>query len=397
MMPDDFEVILDHCLADTAAGRETIDSCLRRYPAQAGQLAVLLRMAERVRNAPPPAPLPADKRRALESGLLRRAGQLRSKPVLRPPVWRRRVALALASFIVVFLLLGSAVSVSAASLPGDFLYPVKRAAEQVRLTLASQQQRVGLYLEFAGQRLQELRALRDRGEVSTELLAEISSDTAQVLDQIPALPRQTQQVLLTSLASFEEKQSQVLEDMASSAHGEAEAAVMAALADSATKHKRAVELLASAGSDNDPGAGSSQGPNPTGAAATPPAQGRPAVKPASTDLVEPQVTVPPQATRVSPSNSHKSTPEIGHTPPGQAKQITPQSPPGQGKQTTPQSPQGHAKQTTPQSPPGQVKQSTPQSPPGQIKQQSTPHSPPGQVRLSTPQSPPGKPVKTPKK
>ncbi len=386
MMPDDFEVILDRCLADMAAGRATIDSCLRRYPAQGEQLAVLLRIAERVRDAPPPAPLPTDKRHALESRLLRRAGQLRSKPAPRPSVWPRRVALALASFIVILLLLGSAVSVSAASVPGDFLYPVKRGAEQVRLTLASQQQRVSLYLEFAGQRLQEVRALRERGEVSSDLLAEISSDTAQVLDQIPALPQPTQQALLTSLASFEDQQVQVLEAMASSAQGEAQAAVMAALADSTARHKRALDLLAGAGSHNPPGAGSSQGPNPTGAAATQPAQGQPAVKPESTDAAGPRDTATPRATKVLPSNSHESTPEMEHTPPGQARQSAPQSPPGQARQTTPQSPPGQVKQqSSPESPPGHAKQNTPQLPPGQVKQHSTP------------ESPPEKPVKTPKK
>jgi hypothetical protein len=342
-MPDDFEVILDHCLADTAAGRETIDSCLRRYPAQSGQLAKLLQIAERAREAPPPAPLPLDKRRALESRLLRRAGQLRSKPVLRPtapraPVWRRRVALALASAIVVFLLLGSAASVSAASVPGDFLYPVKRATEQVRLTLASEQQQVNLYLEFARQRLQELRILKDRGEVSKDLLAEISSDTALVLERIPVLPRQNQQALLTSLTYFQDQQLQVLEDMASSVQGDAQTTVREALADSAAKHKQAVDLLASAASDNNPAAGSSQGSSPTSAAATRPAQGHPAVKPESTDTAEPQVTVTPRATRVQPSNPHKSTPRVEHTPPGQIRQATPQSPPGQARQSTPHSP-----------------------------------------------------------
>src|SRR5512136_2850856 len=95
VMPDDFDVILDRCVADIAAGRETIDSCLRRYPAQGGQLAVLLQIAAWAREAPPLAPLPIDKRRALEFQLLRRARQLQSKLALRPtvpraPVWRRR-------------------------------------------------------------------------------------------------------------------------------------------------------------------------------------------------------------------------------------------------------------------------------------------------------------------
>lgn len=341
-MPDDFEVILDRCLADIAAGRETIDSCLRRHPAQRGQLAALLQIAERAREAPP-APLPADKRRALESRFLRRAGQLRSKLALRPSaprasVWRRRAALAVASFVAVFLLLGSAVSVSAASAPGDFLYPVKRATEQVRLTLASEQQQVNLYMEFARQRLQELHALQDRGEVSKDLLAEISGDSALVLERIPALPQQERQALLTSLSNFEDQQSQVLEDMALSVQGDGQAAVMAALADSTAKRKQVVDLLASADGDHNPAAGSSREANPTVGAETRPPQGHPAVKAESTDTAEPQVTATPRATKSPPSNPQKSAPKVERTPPGQARQSTPQSPPGQARQSDPHSP-----------------------------------------------------------
>jgi hypothetical protein len=361
-MPDDFDAILDRCLADTAAGRETIDTCQRRYPAPGGQLAALLQVAEQIREAPPLAPLPLDKRRVLESRLLRRAGQLRSKPAFPSPVWRRRVVLAAASIVVVFLLLGSAVSVSAASVPGDILYPVKRVTEQMRLTLASQQQRVNLYLEFAGRRLQEMRVVRDRGEVSTDLLAEITGDTALALEQMPALPQPARQALLISLAGFEEEQLQVLEDMVPTAQGEARAELMAALSDSTARHRQAVNLLAGAAAGNAPAGGSSHGSSPAGVVATRPAQGHPVVTPESTDSVEPQVTVTPRATRVSPSNSNKSTPKMEHTPPGQARQTTPQSPPGQVHSTP------EKKQT-----------------------------PPGQESRSAPQPPPEKPVKTPKK
>jgi hypothetical protein len=339
VISDDFEVILDRCLADVTAGRATIESCLRNYPVYAKRLGASLKIAAQAQAVLRPAPLAADKRRALESRLLRRAGQLRPKPALRPtaPARRRGVALAWASFIVVFLLLGSAVSVSAASVPGDFLYPVKRAAEQVRLKLTSEQQQLDLYLEFARQRLQELSVLTDRGEVSEDLLAEMSGNTALMLERLPALPQQEQQALLTSLTNFQDQQLQVLEDMASSVQGDARAAVMAALADSTAKRQRAAELLAGAASDNNPTDGDFRGSHPTIVAETRTPQGHPAVKPESTDTAEPQVT--PRATRVSPSNSQKSTPGAEHTSPGQARQSTPHSPPGQAKQPPPPPPE----------------------------------------------------------
>ena len=267
MMPEDFDTILNRCLEDIAAGRETFDSCLRRYPAQASRLAVLLELAARVQAAPG-TPLRADKRHALEDRLLKRAAQLQSKPVSQPtaprlPLRRRSFALAMASLVAVVLVLGSAVSASAASVPGDVLYPVKRATEQVRLALTPDGQQVDLHLEFARQRLQELNVLQERGEVSEELLVEISNETALVLDRVPTLPQERQQIVLMSLTDFQDQQVKILEVMASSAQGEAQTKVMNALADSATKQQQAKTLLLGAASGATPGLNSTQEPEPT--------------------------------------------------------------------------------------------------------------------------------------
>jgi hypothetical protein len=51
-MADQFDVILDQCLADLASGQATIEGCLKRYPAYAGQLGPLLSVAEKVRATP---------------------------------------------------------------------------------------------------------------------------------------------------------------------------------------------------------------------------------------------------------------------------------------------------------------------------------------------------------
>ncbi len=336
-MTDEFEVILDRCVADLVAGRATIQSCLRRYPVYADQLGALLKVVERTQTISLPAPLADDKRRVLETRLLRRAGQLRPAPVPQPslarrPVWRRGFTLALASLIVVFLLFGSVVGASAASVPGDVLYTVKRATEQVRLTLASEPQKVDLYLEFAQRRFQELRILTGRGEVSKDLLVQMSGDTSLVLEQVPALPPQEQQAVLTSLKTFQDQQLQVLEDLASSVQGDTQAAVMAALADSTAKRKQAVELLAGAAPESGPAGNSAGAPSPTlPLPETESSHGNPSAKPDSTDKAGPQG---PKATKVPPAVApqQKPTPRAEHTPPGQSKQSSSQVPPGQAKQ-----------------------------------------------------------------
>jgi anti-sigma-K factor RskA len=334
-MSDDFDSLLDRCLADTTAGRETIDACLRRYPTQAARLAVLLKTAERAQAASLAISLPADKRLALESRLLRRAGQLRSRPAPRAaaprvPFWRRGFALAVASLVVIVALLGSAVSASASSLPGDILYPVKRAAEQVRLALTVEQQQADLHLQFARQRLQELQQLTDRGEVSPELLDEISSETAAVLEGVPALPQDKRQAVLASLTDFQDQHARVLAVMASAAQGDAQARVMAALADSEAKRKQAAELLERATPptvvppDNPP----KDVAHPTASKKeTRPAHEKPTMKPAPTER-PPQA--PAKATKAPPAPPdppHQPTPKVERTPPGQGKQAESHSPP----------------------------------------------------------------------
>jgi hypothetical protein len=342
-MSDDFDAILDRCLADITAGRETVESCLQNYPTHAERLVALLKTAQQARVAPRPTPLPTDKRRALESRLLRRASQFGSKPAPWPaaprtqhaPVWRRRVVLAVASFMVVFLLFGSTVSASAASVPGDILYPVKRAAEQARLALTPAQQRADLHLEFARQRLREMQVLTDRGEVSEDLLAEISNETTVVLEQAAALPHEGQRTVLESLTDFQDQHLQVLNRMASSAHGEAQAKVMAALADSAAKRQLVKQLLAGAASDNAPG-GSSGNPPASFKEKTKPAHGNPTLKPEATDKPGPRAT--PRATKESPANPQKPTPKVEHAPPGQTGQLPPQGPPGQADRSASHAP-----------------------------------------------------------
>jgi hypothetical protein len=75
---------------------------------------------------------------------------------------RHRIALVLiAAAITAILLGGAAVSASASALPGELLYPVKRAVERVELMIhrdpASQAK---LHLEYAQRRLAELSALQ---------------------------------------------------------------------------------------------------------------------------------------------------------------------------------------------------------------------------------------------
>ena len=125
----DFESILDDCLREIAAGHETLESCLRRYPAHAARLAPVLNVAERLRRVPPAPAMPADKRRVLESRYLRRAAQLHLQPAQRvaaPQRGLRRGWVPVFAAFLVCLIVATTITTASASVPGDVLYPVKR-------------------------------------------------------------------------------------------------------------------------------------------------------------------------------------------------------------------------------------------------------------------------------
>lgn len=82
---------------------------------------------------------------------------------------------------VIALVMGSSFSTVALadhSLPGDFLYPLNRAVENVRIQLAAADHKDELRIEFASKRLEEVKALLERANIAYNVLAEESSSTA---------------------------------------------------------------------------------------------------------------------------------------------------------------------------------------------------------------------------
>lgn len=83
--------------------------------------------------------------------------------LVHAPRWRRRTAAALVAAVLVLASGAGTVWAAQSALPGDVLYPVKRASESVRLALARDPgAKARLHLELADRRLEELRALLER-------------------------------------------------------------------------------------------------------------------------------------------------------------------------------------------------------------------------------------------
>jgi len=169
--------IFDECLNRLLDG-ETVSACLEGYEAQRTEIRPLLMTVAVARRADAVVPrspqaiaeAKADFLAAAAARRLEAKGTARRRRIPRPrwpgipralprflPAWATMV---IATLLVVLLLAGSAVVTSAHTLPGDLLYPVKLAAEQMQVSLTLDPE-----IKKARQEAFDMRRLREANEV----------------------------------------------------------------------------------------------------------------------------------------------------------------------------------------------------------------------------------------
>lgn len=218
------EDILDLSLAELKKG-VPLDEVLAKYPAHAGELKPLLLLAVRLEEAPKPEPAPNAVYLALiEAGKAlpeQKESAARFLPswLLRPQfVFARAMAL-----ILIFALLGwSTIEVSAGALPGDLLYPVKLAAEQITLALTIKPEgKAELRLTFSEQRMRELLArYRKDGRIDAGLIKEMLDEAKLAVDRISALPKEKQALFYSKVIHFNDYQKETLQTLQPQVSGE---------------------------------------------------------------------------------------------------------------------------------------------------------------------------------
>jgi hypothetical protein len=197
----------DQALQQVAQG-EPIEEKLRPLVDTAQQVSILA--------GPPPLPphqlAPGRQRFLTEAAQLRAEKADRSKEKGQAPVMMKLGAALAVLVLVVGLLFGGG-QVVADSLPGESLYRLELALEQMRLTLtASAQARAELELVLAEERLDEITALVEQGrtvadsvpariehQLRAALMAAVRLDdqsTAQVLRRLDASLQQRQQTIM---------------------------------------------------------------------------------------------------------------------------------------------------------------------------------------------------------
>lgn len=217
-MEKPIEEILDLCLEKIKEGIPT-EEVLRQYPDYADELKELLTIAKHIKDSP--SPVPSDKGVASCLIKLGQALQLqRQKPhkarlprlLYFPfPAWARALVLAV---IIIFVSWG-AVNLSANSLPGDLLYPIKFITEKAKFFLTlSPGGKAELRITYSEERMKELvRNLNQKGELNSNLLEAMLYEATLALEDISRVPNGERPVYFSKLQHLNEYQEDVLENL----------------------------------------------------------------------------------------------------------------------------------------------------------------------------------------
>ncbi|MSQ22320.1 MAG: hypothetical protein EXR53_03300 [Dehalococcoidia bacterium] len=207
---EEFAQVLDQCLDKVIQEGATVESCLQHYPQHAAQLGPLLTTALETRRTlefTSSASAKDKARMALQTALRQRKarpqrsvwgllGGVSAQLLVGPRRWA--VATAAAAVLIVALGGTGMVAASSESVPGQPLYPVKRAVEQVRLTTTfNHQAKAQLYAGLASRRSQEMAIVAARGNTkrAERLAIEAEKQLQQVQDNaLPGLPVTVTQV-----------------------------------------------------------------------------------------------------------------------------------------------------------------------------------------------------------
>jgi hypothetical protein len=234
-MKTDLTSSLEKCLDDMIRTDE-VEATLGKFPEHVEQLRPLVGTATLVHRyyntppEPPPGGLTVGR-----AQLLAEAAQYRERAVSSPVHPRkqragRRFLLKFATALLATIIALASVSTGVAwaakdSLPGETLYPVKLASEDLQLSLASDPAtKVGLSLQFAAQRAEEIQAMVQDGQpIPESVVNRMQNHYERALQQAVAASPEETPGLLERVSQQTQTQAQFMEQLQASASQETRA------------------------------------------------------------------------------------------------------------------------------------------------------------------------------
>jgi hypothetical protein len=265
--------VLDASLTMLISGRASVADLLEANPTDAAWLEPLLISAVQARVAAEPRGMPAGARLVGERRL---RAQIRSQSPKAAPIRQKRLRLAfrLASVAVAVALLASVRGVAnaaEASLPGDGLYPVKQAIEQVQLGLSqSAEAEAELLVRLSEERLREAEQLAASGRTEDlpVALQGYGRAVGRLMELADRAPEQDSGEALQTLAGGLRRQAEVLSRIRDRAPEAAQPGLQQAVQQSTRNRERVEQMLETRLHEGGP-------PAERGKPATPPASQTP--------------------------------------------------------------------------------------------------------------------------
>lgn len=245
-MKKGFEEILNSCLDRITERGESIEQCLADYPEHTAELEPLLRAALAASRASSVIEARPEFERLAKyrfSAALQAKNARKSEG--RMPLWRwqRRLAVAFAVILVLFLVGAGTVTASASSLPGDTLYPVKTATEKVQgFFTFGNEAKASFHIKLAQRRLNEIEALAGKNRtIPQSLLDVMNSDTESAIELL-IKHKPAGNELISRLTVLTSNQKTVLAKVIEEAPPQLKLRLKEALRHSERAHRRAALL-----------------------------------------------------------------------------------------------------------------------------------------------------------
>ena len=170
----EFNEILDECLDRLMFKGDTLELCLADYPQYADELKSLLEtslITSQISSLEPDQEFKTKARNEFFD-VLRETEEKRSRSLFRFG-WQPRWVGVVAVIVVLLAATGATSAASMGSMPDDFLYPVKRATEQVQLTFTfTNLGKAEAYARMANRRVEEIIYMANENDIEEiEVLA----------------------------------------------------------------------------------------------------------------------------------------------------------------------------------------------------------------------------------
>jgi len=216
-MKPKIEEIFESLLIQIQQGRR-VEDCLKDYPENREELEPLLFLSCQLNGLPKTEP----GSQAIESAMSRvrrivyEQRERPKQPFLKRFATGHPVLIRIATSVILVLLVGwGGISFSAQSLPGNFLYPVKRLAENARYSLTfNPDGRAELHVVFARNRTDELRkSFQPHVSLDKELLNAMLNESRSAQKESEKLKGIRSQVLINKIAQLNRHQQSALENI----------------------------------------------------------------------------------------------------------------------------------------------------------------------------------------